>query len=151
MRHLLFLLLVFMMTAVRADGLLLVRVHAEPIDVMQTLQEKLKEYGYTIGHIQKCDTGLEEMGYETDYYKVVFFAKPEQLRYLSNKYQEMIPYLPLKLAIFAEKNDTLISGVNPVSLDELFPQREIQLQLRRWQNDVQGILTEIRQLYPQSS
>jgi len=127
-----------------AEGLFLVRKHAKPEDVMLKLQSKLTEYGYKIAHIQKCDGGLEGMGYKTDYYKVVFFGKPKEVRKLSKKYPQLIPYLPLKIAIFSEKEDTLLTAVNPGALTMFFQDEEIKVQLLRWKNDIKAILAEVR-------
>lgn len=134
-------------TSLYAEGLALVRTHAKPENVMLSLQTTLRGYGYKIAHIQKCDGGLQNMGYKTDYYKVVFFGKPEEVRQLTKKYPQLIPYLPLKIAIFAENNDTLLTAVNPVGLSAFFADKEVKTQLKRWRNDIKAIFSEIRQLH----
>jgi uncharacterized protein (DUF302 family) len=137
----------FSSTAIYAEGLLLVRTQAEPESIMVSLQTALYGYGYKVAHIQKCDGGLQGMGYETDYYKVVFFGKPEEIRKLTKKYPQLLPYLPLKIAIFAENNDTLLTVVNPAELVDFFEDQEVKTQLRRWSNDIKAILSEVRQLH----
>jgi uncharacterized protein (DUF302 family) len=134
-------------TSLYAEGLTLVRTHAKPENVMLSLQATLRGYGYKIAHIQKCDGGLQSMGYKTDYYKVVFFGKPEEVRKLTKKYPQLIPYLPLKIAIFAENDDTLLTAVNPVGLSDFFADEEVKTQLRRWRNDIKAIFSEVRQLH----
>jgi uncharacterized protein (DUF302 family) len=142
-----FLLWVLSSTSLYAEGLALIRTHAKPENVMLSLQETLRGYGYKIAHIQKCDGGLQGMGYKTGYYKVVFFGKPEEVRKLTKKYPQLIPYLPLKIAIFAEKNDTLLTAVNPVGLSDFFADEEVKTQLIRWRNDIKAIFSEVRQLH----
>jgi uncharacterized protein (DUF302 family) len=137
----------FSSTFAYAEGLLLVRTQADPENIMMSLQTALYGYGYKVAHIQKCDGGLQGMGYKTDYYKVVFFGKPEEIRRLTKKYPELIPYLPLKIAVFAEKNDTLLTAVNPAELAHFFEDKELKTQLRRWSNDIKAILSEVRRLH----
>lgn len=137
----------FSSTLLYAEGLLLVRTQAKPENIMVSLQTALYGYGYKVAHIQKCDSGLQGMGYKTDYYKVVFFGKPQQVRKLTKKYPQLLPYLPLKIAIFAEDDDTLLTVVNPAELAVFFEDKELKTQLRRWSNDIKAILSEVRQLH----
>ena len=111
---------------------------------METLQQALVDYGYTIAHEQRCDGGLSDFDYKTDYYRVVFFGKIEEVRKLSSKYPELIPYLPLKIAVFAEGEETVLSAFNPVDLSEYFDAPELNVQFMRWYNDINAIFNDIR-------
>ena len=75
-----------------AQPMLMARSTLDAEVTMESLQQALEAYGYTIAHIQRCDGGLADFDYQTDYYRVVFFGKIEEVRNLSIKYPELIPY-----------------------------------------------------------
>jgi superfamily II DNA helicase RecQ len=79
---------------VHAGTLLMARSTEQAEVSMSVLQDALKSYDYTIAHVQKCDGGMEEFDYKTDYYRVVFFGKIEEVRPIIDKHPEMAAYLP---------------------------------------------------------
>ena len=65
-----FLLLVSLLsTTVDAEDMIMLRMDHSFDNTMILMKEKLNEYGYKIAHIQKCDGGLTDSGYQTDLYK----------------------------------------------------------------------------------
>ena len=112
---------------------------------MATLQSSIESHGYTVSHVQRCDSGLTGLGYETDRYRVVFFGKLDEVRRLSAEYPELIPFLPLKISIFAEGDESIVSAINPTALGSLYRDEELQVQFGRWENDLRSILSELRQ------
>ena len=127
-----------------AQDLLMVRSKQPFPEAMSTLQQTLTEYGYTVARVQRVDVGLEAMGYKTDKYRVVFFGKPEEIRRLSERYPELVPYLPLKISIFAEADQTVVVAVNPASFKALYPESELVVQFDRWERDFRAILEDVR-------
>ena len=127
-----------------AQPMLMARSTLDAEVTMESLQQALEAYGYTIAHIQRCDGGLADFDYQTDYYRVVFFGKIEEVRNLSSKYPELIPYLPLKIAVFAEGAETILSSFNPVDLAEYFDDPALKFQLVRWYNDINAIFNDLR-------
>jgi len=130
---------------VSAENLLMAR-STETVDVVLDKTVKILEgHGYTVAHQQRCDGGLMGFGYATDVYRVLFFGKPEEVRHLSKTYPALIPYLPLKIAIYAEGDEVLAVSFNPEEYGRLFPQvEELQTQFARWKSDLDSILAEIR-------
>jgi len=127
-----------------AEGLLMAR-SAEQAEVsMSVLQDALKSYGYTIAHVQKCDGGMEEFDYKTDYYRVVFFGKIEEVRPIIDKHPEMAAYLPLKITVFAENQESVLVALDPLQLTAFFNDAELSIQFVRWHNDLRAILDEVR-------
>lgn len=126
------------------DNLLMVRTEQAFDIAMEKIQRLIKEYGYKVAHTQRCDGGLHDFGYETDYYRVIFFGKHEEVRQLSNNHPELVPFLPLKLLLFAENDETVIVSLNPDTLAHYFDNPEIKQQLKRWYNDISGIFSEMR-------
>ena len=127
-----------------AEGLLMAR-SAEQAEVsMSVLQDALKSYDYTIAHVQKCDGGMEEFDYKTDYYRVVFFGKIDEVRPIIDKHPEMAAYLPLKITVFAENQESVLVALDPLQLTTFFNDAELSVQFVRWHNDLRAILDEVR-------
>ncbi|MFP3873758.1 MAG: DUF302 domain-containing protein [Thiohalophilus sp.] len=140
---LLFSLLIVLAPAYSDDRLLMARTEQAFPEAMLKLQETIKEHGYTISRVQRVDIGLTEFGYETDKYRVVFFGKPEEIRRMSREYPQLIPYLPLKIAIFAEEEDTLMVSFSPLQLLET-DEPELNRVLKNWAADLEAVLAEMR-------
>lgn len=116
-----------------------------PFDqALATVQELLGDYGYTVAHIQKCDGGMAKFGYHSDKYQLVFFGKLDEVRKVSHSHPELIPFLPLKLAVFAEGNETLVVALDPLELGRYLPDADLQIQLARWHSDLKSLLAEVR-------
>jgi uncharacterized protein (DUF302 family) len=113
---------------------------------MGALTQTLGEYGYTVAHVQRCDGGMSDFGYKSDFYRVVFFGKIDEVRSLSKKHPELVPYLPLKMLLFAEKDETVLVVLNPLDLVRHFESDELRVQFQRWHSDIRAILNEMREL-----
>ena len=111
---------------------------------MLLLKSSIESHGYTVSHVQRCDSGLTGLGYETDGYRVVFFGKLDEVRSLSAAHPELIPFLPLKISIFAEGDESVVSSINPAAMGALYPDEALRLQFKRWENDLRSILEEVR-------
>ncbi len=127
-----------------ADTLLLARSTQGFPEAMSTLQNAITKRGYKISNVQRVDEGLKKSGYQSDNYRVVFFGKADEIRNLSNQFPELIPYIPLNFAIFAEGTETLVTTLNPSGLKLYFPDPKIATVFNRWEKDLKNILSEIR-------
>lgn len=127
-----------------AEDLLMVRSRQAFPEAMLTLQQSIADRGYTVARVQRVDVGLTAMGYATDKYRVVFLAKPEELRALSARHPELVPYLPLKVSIFAEGQQTLLVTANPGVFGEIYPDPELAGYFARWEQDLRAILEAVR-------
>lgn len=114
-------------------------------ETMLALQRTLGEYGYTVSRVQRVDIGLTTSGFTTDKYRIVFFGKPEEVRRLSARYPQLIPYLPLKITLFAEQDETLLTTFDPVLLTALAADEEFRSQVMRWRSDIIAIFDELRE------
>ncbi|MCW8888521.1 MAG: DUF302 domain-containing protein [Gammaproteobacteria bacterium] len=152
LKKLLFSLLIVITAQVQAieiDGsnqLLMMRSKQSFPEAMLALQNTLGEYDYTITRVQRIDIGLTGMGYNTDMYRVVFFTKPTEFREVIRKYPELTAYMPLKLTIFAEKEETIIATVDPTVLRFINSSAEFTRLTRRWRSDIVAIMDELREL-----
>lgn len=130
-------------TPSQANGLLMARTNLEFPEAMLRLQDNIRSHGYTITRVQRVDIGLTKSGYVTDKYRVVFFGKAKLITRLSNKYPQLIPYLPFKIAIFAEGDETLIVAANPLQLtDKTYP--ELEPVMRKIEKDMRAIFQAMR-------
>ena len=127
------------------DRLLMMRSSQSFPETMLALQRTLGEYGYTISRVQRVDIGLTSSGFETDKYRIVFFGKPEEVRQLSEKHPQLIPYLPLKITLFAEQEETLLTTFDPGLLTALVADEEFRSQTLRWRSDIIAIFDELRE------
>lgn len=127
------------------DELLMMRSSQSFPETMLALQKKIGEYGYTVSRVQRVDIGLTTSGFATDKYRIVFFGKPEEVRHLSSRYPQLIPYLPLKVTIFAEQEETLLTTFDPTLLTDLAADEEFRSQAMRWRNDIIAIFDELRE------
>jgi uncharacterized protein (DUF302 family) len=135
------------LTPAVADELLIVRSGQAFEEAMSTLQNAISAHGYKVARVQRVDVGLEAKGYKTDKYRVVFYGKPEEIAQLADKHPELIPYLPLNVAIFAEGNQTLLTVNRPTVLKTFFPNPELAPVFDRWEKDLVEILDEVRETH----
>ena len=90
-----------------AEDLLMFRSKQTFPEAMLALQTSIAEHGYTLSRVQRVDIGLTKSGYKTDKYRIVFFGKSSEVNAIKFAEPELIPYLPLKIAIFAEGQETM--------------------------------------------
>ena len=128
-----------------ASDLLMVRTRQDFPEAMLVLQTSIKDHGYAVTRVQRIDIGLTGMGYKTDKYRVVFVGKPEEIQYLVNKYPAMAAYLPPKISIFAEDDNTVIVTANPMIYAEMIEEEADKVLFRRWESDVYSVFDDIRE------
>ena len=131
--------------ASHADEMMMARVSQDFPETMLKLQEELKKQGYTVSRVQRVDIGLTKSGYKTDKYRVVFYGKLDEIQDISQRFPEMIPYLPLKIAVFAEQDDTMLVAANPVLLAPGASQ-QLQKTLKIWERDLEKLLVSMKKV-----
>lgn len=147
LQRLLFAALLLLSQGVFADNMLMVRVAEKANITFDTLLTSLQEHGYSIAHVQTCDRGMTGMGYKTDFYKTMFFAKGPEVRKILKAHPEFAPYLPLKVAVVASRDETVITMVDPRVFAAHYPNDpQMLLQFERWYSDIISMLSELRRL-----
>jgi len=131
--------------AAHADQMLIIRSGQDFEGAMLTLQNAIAAQGYTLARVQRVDVGLEARGYKTDKYRVVFYGKAEEVAALAEKHPQLMPFLPLNIAIFAEGDQTLLATNRPGVLGEFFPAPELKPVFARWERDLLEILEKVRE------
>ena len=130
--------------AALADDMLMARIPMRAEIALEYVKSSIEEHGYSVAHIQLCDSGMSDFGYKSDFYRVVFFGKISEVRIITERYPELVSYVPLKIAVIAEKDETLLAVLNPEALLPFFAAEEVQIQLGRWHSDLVSILDELR-------
>lgn len=129
-----------------ADQMLMARINMKTDLALEYLKTAVEEHGYSVAHIQKCDSGLGGFGFHTDTYRVVFFGKLEEIRRISDKHPEFVAYLPLKIAVEAEKGETVMVAVNPLTFNRYYAaDSDMLVQFERWRNDILSIFNDVHQ------
>ena len=131
-------------SSVSASELLMVRTQQNFPEAMLTLQTSVKEHGYEVTRVQRIDIGLTGMGYKTDKYRIVFVGKPEEIQYLINKYPVLAAYMPPKISIFAEHNETVLVTANPKIYAEMIDDEADKVIFKRWESDIYSVFDDIR-------
>lgn len=133
-----------MAQAVDTGEMIMARSSQSFPETMSTLQEAIKQQGYTLSKVQRVDIGLTARGFKTDKYRVVFFGKTDEIHSLAKHHPEIIPYIPLKIAIFAEADETLLATANPMVLADLFPDPTLKPIFARWHKDIKKIINSVQ-------
>ncbi len=131
-------------TPAGAQELLMARIEQDFNNATETVEAAIRSYGYTVSHIQRCDVALSKFGYKTDKYRIIFFGKLDEVRALTKKHPELAAFLPLKMAMIAEGEDTVLAIMNPTELSTYFPDPDLAVQFKRWESDERAILDDVR-------
>lgn len=129
-----------------ADELMMARSTEDFPETMLLLQGLIKKQGYTPSRVQRVDIGLTKSGYKTDKYRVVFFGKADEIKKVSSQLPEIVPYLPLKISIFAEEGQTILVTLDPMSFDKMYPKSSLTPIFKQWKKDMQTIFNKIQNL-----
>ncbi len=135
-------LCLFASANVSAADLIMVRTSLEFPEAMLSLQTSIKEHGYKVARVQRIDIGLTGMGYKTDKYRVVFVGKTDEIKYLVNKYPQLIPYLPPKVSIFAEGSDTVLVTANPQLYSKMVNNKD-RIIFDHWESDIYSVFKDV--------
>jgi uncharacterized protein (DUF302 family) len=123
-----------------AEQLMMVRAERPYPEAMNLLQESIRQQGYVVTRVQRVDVGLGSRGFKTAEYRVVFFGKAAEMKDLPERYPDLLPYLPLKIVIFAEGETTLALTYNPMMLVSAYPDKGLRAQVQGWERDLREIL-----------
>jgi len=143
-QFLLFTFLTCSSLSVLASDLLMVRTQQSFPEAMLALQTSVREHGYAVTRVQRIDIGLTGMGYKTDKYRIVFVGKPKEIQYLINKYPVLAAYMPPKISIFAEHDETVLVTANPNIYAEMIDDEKDKILFKRWEGDIYSVFDDIR-------
>ena len=126
-----------------AEEMIMVRSVLPFPEAMLALQESIAAHGYTVSRVQRIDIGLTGMGYKTDKYRVVFAGKIDEIRQLTAMSPELTPYLPPKVSIFAEGEQTVLVTINPRIYAEIAGDAIDPVIFDRWESDLRSIFYDV--------
>ena len=126
-----------------AEELIMTRSVLPFPEAMLALQESISAHGYTVSRVQRIDIGLTGMGYKTDKYRIVFAGKLDEIRMLTEKSPQLVPYLPPKISIFAEGGQTVLVTLNPQLYAEIAGDAVDPVFFDRWTSDLLSIFHDV--------
>jgi len=126
-----------------AEEMIMIRSVLPFPEAMLALQESIAAHGYTVSRVQRIDIGLTGMGYKTDKYRVVFAGKIDEIRELTSRSPELTPYLPPKVSIFAEGEQTVLVTVNPRIYADIAGEAIDPVIFDRWESDLRSIFQDV--------
>lgn len=144
MKKFLLILMISVSPALVAQDLFMVRSQLPFPEAMSVLQQSIGESGFRVSRVQRVDIGLTKSGYKTDKYRIVFFGDLDELLEVSNQHPDLMAYLPLKISIFAEKDETLLLASSFKHLRPFYSSPELQLRLDHWESAIREILERVR-------
>lgn len=130
--------------AAHAEEMVMARSVLPFPEAMLALQDSIRDHGYTVSRVQRVDIGLTGMGYKTDKYRIVFAGKLDEIRYLTENVPQLIPYLPPKISIFAEGEQTILVTSHPKLYAEIAGDAVDPVIFERWTSDLQSIFHDVR-------
>jgi len=139
-------ILMLLVFNVNADEFLSKKINANFNQTWYSLYKTVKDFGYKTTYLQKCDVALKQRKYESDKYRILFFGEYRNMEYLSKKYPEIVPFLPLKTVVIEEKGSTLLLSNPPNILLEIVKGGDIHI-INKWQKDMENIFTVIKNRY----
>jgi len=126
-----------------AEEMIMIRSVLPFPEAMLALQQSIAAHGYTVSRVQRIDIGLTGMGYKTDKYRVVFAGKIDEIRELTALSPELTPYLPPKVSIFAEGEQTILVTINPKIYAEIAGDAIDPVIFDRWESDLRSIFYDV--------
>ena len=136
-------MLVYVAPPVAAEEIIMTRSRQPFPETMLVLQESIRAHGYTVSRVQRIDIGLTGMGYKTDKYRIVFAGKADEIRMLTEKAPQLIPYLPPKISIFAEGEQTVLVTIHPEVYGRIAGDAVDPVFFQRWASDLQSIFHDV--------
>lgn len=127
-----------------ADGLLMARTKNQFPEAMTLLQSAISSRGYTITRLQQVNENLQKRHFASDMYRVVYFGKYDEIKQVTAKHPELIPFLPLNITVFAEGNQAILVASQPRMLEGIFTDPEMKPLFERWEKDTEAIIDEVR-------
>ena len=104
------------------------------------LQRIILDQQYSVSLVQRCDYGLKDAGYNTDKYRIVFFGTHKDIKQISDSHPELSPFLPLRIAVIAENDETILSVMNPGVFLETVSDKKLVKIVKSWIKDIAVIL-----------
>jgi uncharacterized protein (DUF302 family) len=129
------------------DEFLTKKINANFNQTWYSLFAEVKQAKLKTAYLQRCDFALKQRKYKSDKYRILFFGEYEKMEYLSNKYPEIVPFLPLKAIVIEEsKNQTLLLANPPNLLLEIVKGKDGDI-IKKWQKDMEVIFENINRRY----
>ncbi len=109
-------------------------------DVMLDLQTNIQAKGYKVSRVQQVDVGMKKSGYTIAEYRVVFFARPDEVKTILEKYPEFASFLPLSITIYKDGDITRLAGMPFVLPRSGASTQDLKTMIETWEKDTADII-----------
>ncbi len=111
-------------------------------EVMSELQTNIQAKGYQVSRVQQVDVGMEKAGYDISEYRIVFFAKPGEVKTVLDNYPEFSSFLPLSITIYRDGEMIRLVGM-PFALPRTHATtQELKAMIASWEKDTADIIRQ---------
>lgn len=141
---LLILLYLLCSASVLASDLLMVRSLLAYPDAQPRLEEAIREQGYQVSEAERVDIDLVVSGFSPGNYRAISYGKPEEINKVAEQHPELLPFLPLQIVLFGERDTSLLVAISPLYFKKFFHDPELDILLNRWNQDLQTIMETVR-------
>ncbi len=121
-------------------NILVERIDLPFTQTLLAVKTTIVELGYQIAKVQRVDKAMNKVDYATDKYRIIHFGQATQNAGLLTKCPALIAWLPLRITLAAEREQTLLITLNPLILEQ-FCGPEIQFQ--KWKNDLDLLVNKL--------
>ena len=121
------------------------RIHAPAEQVLETLKNIVVEQGYQVAKIQRVDKAMKKVKLTTAEYRLLHFGRSSENRELLERCPELLPWLPLRITLAAERQHTLFFSLNPKTLEDICPGTAV---FESWRGDIVEFAEILQQQLP---
>ncbi|MCF6281622.1 MAG: hypothetical protein L3J28_05295 [Candidatus Polarisedimenticolaceae bacterium] len=142
-------IVLLMFTAsVSAGNLIMVRTVLPFESAVETLKVAIAEAGYTVLDDSLVDISLVSASFSTPKYKAIMLESRVGTAELLDRHPMLASFLPLRITIFAEDESSVLVSLNPVYLENYYPDEELAGFFWQWNRDIQQILSSVMMARP---
>jgi uncharacterized protein (DUF302 family) len=111
-------------------------------EAMSSLQQAVREAGYSLAFIQPVDRGLRRVGIDAGVYRVVHIDIGAQASSVLTGHPELAAHLPLRITLYARDDKLTLSALRP-TLFAPDPEGAAGQILRQWEDDLESIIAAV--------
>ena len=110
-------------------------------DAVQSVEEEVAKAGMRVLHVHDVQKTLVEKGFERAPFKIIEFCNAAYASEVLSADIRIGIFLPCRITVYVEKEETHISGMRPLMLSQFFPKAGIESTLEKIDQKVQEILS----------
>ncbi|MHB1163229.1 MAG: DUF302 domain-containing protein [Minisyncoccota bacterium] len=109
-------------------------------EAVQSVEKEVAKAGMRVLHVHDVQKTLVDKGFPRAPFKIVEFCNATYANEVLNADVQIGLFLPCRITVYVEKEETYISGMRPLMLSQFFPEANIGSTLDKIDQKVQEIL-----------